>query len=254
MQITNVVERAIVLLASQFRKSSSTENLSNMQKFVKAFAESIQDLENANWQLKTERNLDNSQGVQLDGLGQILGLDREEDESDTDYRERLKFQIFINQSHGTPEELIAILIFITNATKVRYIEFYPAAFQMITNGQTFPTPPEEIITAIQDASPVGVQYCPVTATYGVNVPFVFAGDFESEKLVITDPANPESLTNLELDTGNLLYVNPQKSVSNSEGGGFSEALGTYPTYTIDETGAGQFCEVIQYNGNLPPTS
>lgn len=250
--IPNIVERVLALLASQFQGTTPSGGLTNLQKLIKAFALSAQDVEDVLEELRSQRNLDTAVGVQLDGLGQILGLKRNDGESDDDYRERLKFQIFINQGTGTPEEVIAVLKFLTNATWVRYIEFYPAAYQMITNGTTFPDPPEELVTAIQKASPAGVQYVPITATYGVEVPFVFGADAEFKLLYVTDPSDPTQLENLELDTTDLLYVNASAFSDNPEGGGFAEAIGTYPAYTIDTEGAGQLCEVIMFNGSVAP--
>lgn len=255
--ISNVVDRSLVLLASQFQGTDSQGELTRFQKFIKAFALSIQDLEDANNQLLTERNINTAVGVQLDGLGQILGLARLDGQSDDDYREALKFQIFINEGSGTPEEMIAVLKFLTNANKIRYIEYYPAAFQMSTDGLTFPVPPEDLIPAIQEASPAAVQYCPVTATYGVDVPFVFSPDSEIELLWVTDPSDPTILENLELDTADLLYVNRSKSTTSSEGGGFAEAIWTNePTtpiiFDFDNTGAGQLAEVIYFQGSIPP--
>jgi len=244
--ISNIVDRVLALLAGQFQGTTPSGDLTNFQKLIKSFALSAQDVEDVLEELRSQRNLDTAVGVQLDGLGQILGLERNDGESDDDYRERLKFQVFINQGTGTPEEVIAILKFLTDATRVRYIEFYPAAYQMITNGTTFPEPPEELVTAIQMASPAGVQYVPITATYGIDVPFVFGADAEFELLYVTDPADTSQLVNLELDTTDLLYVNASQFSVNPEGGGFAE----YGTPDIDTTGAGQLCEVIQYNGSV----
>jgi hypothetical protein len=246
--ISNVVDRALAVLASQFSESKANGDLNNFQKFIKAFALSIQELEDTNYQLLNERNIYTAVGVQLDGLGQILGLARADGESDEDYRENLKFQIFINEGTGTPEEVIAVLKFLTNANRVRYNEYYPAAFQMSTDGLTFPDPPEELVEAIQEASPAAVQYTPITATYGVDVPFVFGLDSEIELLWVTDPANPGELENLQLDTTDLLYVNRSVSTTNTEGGGFAE----YVSPDIDTTGAGQLAEVIYYNGSVAP--
>lgn len=245
--IPNLKERSLALLASQFRGSSSA-NISNMEKLVVAMIEPFQTLEDASNELRTERNVFDAVGVQLDGLGEIVGIVRRDGESDDDYRERLLFQPYINRSNGTPEEIIAIVKFITDATMVRYIDIFPAAYQLITNGTSFPDPTEELVESLADASPAGVQYPPVTATYGVEVPFVFSPDFDIEKLVVTEPADPTTLTNLELDTTNLLYVNPANTTTNDEGGGFAE----YGSPNIDTTGAGQFCEVIQFGGSVAP--
>lgn len=247
-----MVDRSLALLAGQFQGTDAQGNLTNFQKLLTAFLESAQNVEDVLEQLRSQRNIYDAVGEQLDGIGEILGLPRKDGESDSDYRERLQFQIFINSGTGTPEEVIAILAFLTNGTEIGYIEYYPAAYQMSTNGTTFPDPPEELVDALNQASPAGVQYVPITATYGVEVPFVFGLDSEIELLWVTDPSDPSILTNLQLDTTELLYVNPASTFTSNQGGGFAEALGSYPNYTIDTTGAGQLAEVIMYNGSVAP--
>src|SRR5688572_28574549 len=101
--IDNVVERQQSLVAAQFRKSP--KDPTNLQKLVAVFSNSYQKIHKTLDDLKHKRNLDTAEGVQLDGLGQILGLPRQSGESDEDYRERLKFQTFINKGTATPEEM-----------------------------------------------------------------------------------------------------------------------------------------------------
>jgi len=247
--ISNVVQRTLNLLASQFQGTTQSGDLTNFQKLIKSFSLSSQEIQDVLEQLKSERNIDVAVGVQLDGLGQIIGLERLGGQDDEDYREALKFQIFINRSNGTPEEMIRILKFFTNASKIRFIEYYPASYQMITNGTTFPDIPEDIVNVIQSSSPASVQYVPITATYGVEVPFVFSGDANIELLSVTDPADSTNLVNLETDTTDLLVVNASNFTPNPEGGGFAE----YGSPSIDSTGAGQLCEVFYKNGSIPPT-
>ena len=251
--INNHFERAISLLAGQFRGKPSEDGYSNLQKLIKAFAESYQEADDANQQLLSERSLETAFGVQLDGLGEILGLPREDGESDDDYRERLIFQSFINNASGTPEDVMRVLKFLTNATQVGYNELDFGAYQMWTNGTEFPDPPEQLVTAIQNVSPAAIQYVPITATYGSELPFQFSNDPDFQLLVVApDPDNINDLRNVEVDTAELLEVNSGLLFQPSDAGGFSEALGTYPNYTLDETGAGELAEVIMFNGSQAP--
>jgi len=252
--ITNHFQRAISLLASQFREEDPEGTLTKFQKLIKVFVESMQDADNVDMTLQEFRWLDTAYGVQLDGLGEILGLARDPDESDTSYRERLRFQIFINNSNATPEEVIRVLAFLTDATKIWYHEYYPAAFQMSTDGLTFPNPPSSLVTAIQSVSPAAVQYTPITATYGTK-PFSFSGDPVFGLLaVVPDENTPFDEFNVEVDTLDILEVNTGQTENPETGGGFAEAIWTnYPTtpivYAFDNTGAGQLAEVIMYNGS-----
>lgn len=246
--IPNHVQRAIALLAGQFQQSLLDGEYSRFQRLIRAFVTSMQEVDDVDQTLKFDRSIDTSIGVQLDGLGQILGLSRLPDESDDDYREKLKFQIFINQSNGTPEEVIAVLKFLTKANKIRYHEYYPAAFQMDTDGTTFSVPPEQLVSAIQSVSPAAVQYTPITATYGVPLPFVFSGDPIIELINVAPfEETPFDLRNLQVQIVDLLAVNAGNVINPTFGGCFAE-FGT----PLDITGAGQLAEVIMFNGSEPP--
>lgn len=261
VKITDHFERAISLLASQFREAPPTVGLTNFQKWIKVIVDMFQELDDQNYLLLTMRNLDTAEGVQLDGLGQILGLERQPDESDEDYRERLRFQIFINQSKGTPEEMIRVLTFLTKASKVWYSEVYPAMFQMTTNGLTFPDPVSELIEALHSVSPAGVQYVPVTAIYDSTSPFTFSSDPILELFYVVPDANqPLNLHQLEVvvtpDTF-FLEVNRGQTSAPTFGGWFAEAYWineptTPEIYEIETQGAGEMAEVIQINGSIPP--
>ena len=247
--INNHVQRAIALLAGQFQQSLLDGEYSRFQRLIQALVTQFQEIDNVNQELKFNRSIDTSEGVQLDGLGQILGLARLPDESDDAYREKLKFQIFINKSNGTPEEVIAILKFLTKASKVRYHEYYPAAFQMDTDGMTFSIPPEELVSAIQSVSPAAIQYTPITATYGVPLPFVFSQDPIIDLLDVSPfESNPFDFRNLQVEVTDLLAVNAGDVINPAFGGCFAE-FGV----PLDITAAGQMAEVIMFNGSAPPS-
>lgn len=241
--LNNIVDRTLSLLVSQFKGEKPNGDLPNLQKLVRAFALSIQDIENALNDLKTSRNFGEAKGEQLDGIGQILGLNRNEGESDKDFELRLKFKIFLNKGGATPDDIIYIIRYFTDSTVVKYIEYYPAAFQLCVNGVQGLSLPnsnsDDLIELIKQSSPAGVQYAPITTTYGASKPFVFSSDSGVEELYVTDPNDSQNVEKLNLNTGDNLYVNPSKFLGNPEGGGFAE-FGT----PIDTTGAGQLSEVI----------
>lgn len=254
-EISNYYERAIALLASQFQIALADGGKTNLQKVIYAILTEAQEIQDQEELLYSQRSLDTAEGAQLDGLGEILGLSRMPGQSDDSYRQALQFQIFVNNSSGTPEEVIAILQFLTSSSKIWYFEVYPAAYQMATNGLNFPPDPSDIVDAIQTSSPAGVEFIGVTATYNTN-PFVFSSDPINEQLyVASNPSNVRELNPLQVDGGaglDDLYVQKGETVDPDFGGGFAEALGTYPTYTIDTTGAGQLAEIIMTNGSVPP--
>jgi hypothetical protein len=250
VNIPNFYERAIALLASQFQISLPNGSNTNFQNVIASLIAEAQIINTQEQNLQNDRYLDTAVGIQLDGLGQIVGLPRMSGQSDDSYREDIQFQIFINQVHGTPEEMIAILAYLTTASKVWYIEIYPAAYIMATNGLTFPQPPNsphDFVVAIQNSSPAGVHFLGIIAIYD-TIPFVFSGDDILEQFYVSpDPTNPFGFNLFQVNPGSGLvdfYVNNGTTVNPSFGGYFSEAIGVYPNYVINIQGAGQLAEFI----------
>ena len=236
-------QRANALLASQFRDTLQGQELNNVQKLLKAIIESMQEIDDQNQKLIFLRFLDTAEGVNLDNLGQIVGLSRKPGQSDADYREDIKFQIFINSSNGTPEEVINILKYLTSANKIWYYDMFPAGYQLATDGLVFPTPATDLVLALQQASPAGVQYVPITAIYD-TIPFTFSGDPVEELLwVAPNPSNTQELYNFETDTGELIEVNAGQTYNPLFGGWFAEVDAMNNIVSIE--GAGQLAELIQ---------
>lgn len=246
VQILNQFERALALLVSQFRGQKANGELTNLQKLIKVLVKPMQFLEDTKWALKTERWLNTSAGYQLDQIGIILGLPREINESDEDYRERLQFQIFINTTSGTPEEVMQILAFLTQATHINYHDIGIAAYQLETNGLKFPSPPNDLNDGIFKASPAGVNYAPIVATYNVPISFELSGDLTNQLFVVNpETLNPLNDYELELQPYNsALYVAAGSYENNGPNGGLDEL--NFPVET-----AGQLSELIQKGGNSP---
>jgi hypothetical protein len=92
----------------QFKNSVDLKALS------KAFAEQIQDLESAAFEVILERSLDDAVGVQLTTLGKIVGEPRTTSDDEL-FRQRIRARLRINRSSGTAEDLIAIVTLLTLA-------------------------------------------------------------------------------------------------------------------------------------------
>ena len=250
--IITFYERANSLLAAQFSETLASGEKSNFQKMIASLVAPCYDLNTVELQLYNERWLATAVGVQLDRLGEILGLPRAPGQSDADYRELLYYQARINSSTGTPEELIAALKFLTSASHVEYFELPSAFFQMYTNGlpENFSVPPDEIVSAIFAMSPAGVQYSPITWYYAEDPVFVFSGDPIVENFYVAP--NPADLTEI-----NPFHVSPDGIADdpfainrgqvdiNPEGGGFAES-----DFVV--AGAGSLAEVLYVNGGIAP--
>lgn len=245
--ILNSFQRALSLLASQFRGEKRNGELTNFQKVIQALVTPAQELQDVTWELKTERWLSTAIGVQLDEIGIILGLPRLINETDEDYRERLQFQIYINISGATPEDSIRTLAFLTKGTNIGYHEVYPASYQMETNGLKFPVPPNQLNDALFSVSPAGVNYVPIVATYNVPISFELGGDLTPQPLgVVQFESSPQNITTLEMEPYNaILYVSAGYVEDTGPEGGLDELNFPLPL-------AGQLSELIQKGGNFPP--
>lgn len=143
----NHVSEALGNLVEQFKDK---ENLAD---FITPFVQQVQDAEAAAFELINERTIEAAVGVQLDGIGSIVGVARG-GLNDDDYRLRIQAQIKINLSSGTMEELITILdLLIANSFEIR--DFYPAGL-VVTVADELAEDPELIARTVKRARPAGV--------------------------------------------------------------------------------------------------
>lgn len=121
-QITNHVAQAKARLKEQFKEKTKYVAL------LEALVAPCQDIEDALWQLFSERWIDTAVGDQLDNLGTVIGQDRA-GLSDDNYRAYLRARIAANKSNGTVEDLIRITELIVNdeAAHIVVEQQFPAA-------------------------------------------------------------------------------------------------------------------------------
>lgn len=82
---------------------------------------------------RTLTSIEDSEGAQLDKLGEILGEERES-RSDPDYRRGLRTRVLVNRSSGRAEEMIEIARLwqgVGDDVSVGYMELYPAHMTII---------------------------------------------------------------------------------------------------------------------------
>lgn len=108
-----------------------TEN--NLELLTRAYVAELQALDTAATALLTDTTIDASEGVQLDGLGQILGIERQ-GLDDEPYRSLLRAYIRVNTSGGSIEQLNEIIRLATNSTiadaAFTLVESFPADFKI----------------------------------------------------------------------------------------------------------------------------
>lgn len=118
----------IANLLSQFQESP------RFQAFIKALAAGVQQLEDEIDDLITLRAFDVATDAALDQWATIVGEQRT-GLTDTEFRRFIAAKILINNSGGTPEELIAILSTMTGASAAHQ-NLYPANYQMSVSSGT----------------------------------------------------------------------------------------------------------------------
>jgi hypothetical protein len=119
-QITTHQEDALNRLIYQYK---GKVNLKNLIKDLSTTQ--IQEIENAAIELYSRLNIDDSEGVQLNKIGEIVGQPRN-GLSDTTYRIFLKAKIAVNVSEGDIEQVISVWKLMTGSSIVSLLEAYPA--------------------------------------------------------------------------------------------------------------------------------
>ncbi len=106
--------------------------------FVTALCGPAQRIEDALYQLLTERYLDAAIGVQLDVLGKIVGQVRN-GLSDEDYKRYLRARVKVNRSSGITDHLLTIARLIVDDVDASLVfePSYPAAGIMHVSGIPF---------------------------------------------------------------------------------------------------------------------
>lgn len=112
--------------------------------------------------LRDKRWIDTAVGAQLDGLGTIVGEARQ-GRNDDDYREALRFRVFINVSKGTPPDVIHALDYITKADDVQYMESWPATVFLYSDGYSAN---KLLPDVMQDLLPAAVSDVDVAVSFG----------------------------------------------------------------------------------------
>ena len=120
--IGNHTEQALARLTQQFKSSTKVQAL------LSALVGPSQGIEDAQWELLTERGVETAVGIHLDKIGAIVGQ-RREGLTDAIYRRYIRARIIANRSDGLVEDLIAVVrAVIADANAVIVLEqLYPAA-------------------------------------------------------------------------------------------------------------------------------
>jgi hypothetical protein len=122
---------AIRRLVTQFRSGGNSAG-NDLERLVASYAPELQEINDAATDLLTLVFLnDAAVGVQLDGLGELIGVERQ-GLGDDEYRSLLRAQVQVNKAGGTIPQLIEIVRLATNTTlpdqAIELTESFPADF------------------------------------------------------------------------------------------------------------------------------
>lgn len=163
------------------RLTSQFDNSPKLRAMMAAIVGPLTVLETYADALISERWIDTAVGVQLDGCGYIVGEPRL-GRTDTDYLSSIKFRVFLNTSKGTPVDMIRGLKYLTDPTDCQYLESYPAAALLFTNGFFIG---KSIQASMQDLAPVAVSSIPVAVSF-MDIPFRFGKEPPPAELFVNN--------------------------------------------------------------------
>lgn len=152
----------------------------------------VQAIEDLGWELLTERFLHVVEGVgpavgvQLDAIGEIVGLERNAyAATDAVYRELLKIKMLVNLSDGRLPTILDILERLNFDDPIVAFEYFPAAFQTQLCGVDADPAGVAIWGLVQHAKPAGVRWDFLWSTYSETDIFTYA---ENLSATTTDTA------------------------------------------------------------------
>jgi len=158
------VERGLSTLPSQFFNSTI------LREVIKIFLEELQEVEVCLEDIISQKNIDNAEGVQLDGIGEHVGRKRE-GLGDNAYRKLLKLQKALNAGEGNYASVINVWKTLVETEDVYLKDEYPAGVLLYSGGGA---PTADEIKIVEAALPVTVTASYISSFEDVP-PFVFEG-------------------------------------------------------------------------------
>ncbi len=122
---TDLLELALSLMPRKWRG-----NMDRFEALLEIFVEVFQELEDVDVELVLDTMIETAEGVHLDQWGELVGEPRA-DWPDDDYRRLIRARILTNRSGGLPEDLISILLLLTDLDELTLIEWFPKEIGML---------------------------------------------------------------------------------------------------------------------------
>lgn len=171
VQNTAHVSEALARLLEQFKGSE------NLRSLIAALVQPLQDLEGVSFEVYTEMWLSTAEGVQLDGIGEIVGQPRD-GRTDVGYRPWIQARILVNRSNGKGDEILRVAeLVVGSLDNVHEVEEPPAAYTIRL--YAFSGDAMVIYDILHEAKPAGVQF---RLEYSFELPgklFTYGADDDS---------------------------------------------------------------------------
>jgi len=140
---------AIARLVEQYKDKEK------FTQFIGKCAAQFQDVEQVSFDIISSMVLDSATGVQLDGIGDIVGEARQ-GRTDDAYRVRIKARVRINTSAGRTEDLLSIYSLLIPDAQVVLNEYPPAGFILLVTGVAIPIV-DDLADILNEAKSAGVR-------------------------------------------------------------------------------------------------
>ena len=149
-QITDHAAQAKARLLFQYQGKANIEALLDS-----LGGQQIQDLENILFDINSRLDIDNSEGVQLNSIGVIVGQPRN-GQDDITYRLFLKAKAGVNVSEGDIERVLSVWKIITGGTVIQVIDVYPAGVELSSDVPVPDALAADAFALMQDVVSAGV--------------------------------------------------------------------------------------------------
>jgi hypothetical protein len=177
-KITTHISDALGRLLEQYKY------LPNIRSLIEIYAKQIQLIEDAAFELFTERALLNASGAQLDLIGAVVGQARE-GATDSEYRVLINVRIGTNISEGEIPRVISVFKLLTGSDYVHLINLQEGSIQLMTT------------VDFADQDEVNLVY--------INMQKVVAGGVRIDHILCADPTEAFAYAGSNADAPGLGY-------------------------------------------------
>jgi hypothetical protein len=236
--ITTHIEDAKNRLIYQYKGKAKLEGL-----IESLFGQQSQDFEDAAQQLFTRLSIDDSEGVQLDGIGAIIGQDRNA-LTDALYRLFIRGKIGQNTSEGEIEKVLDVWRLISNADNIRLVEVFPAEIWLYYDVPLDPELVDDAFELIQNVVGAGIAV-KFLISYDPDEAFAFAGGIDTNVAGFGDDGDPlvgGKLSTIQNPSGLILSFSPTNAFAFA--GGSTTGVNGFGDAGVPATG-GELATLIE---------